>query len=815
MNKAPEKIGVRILDLPYHLDSLYTYYVPETLPDSVSRGDIVIVPFGAGNKKMYALVEETDSQATPEGIKPVAATVNRELSLSDEMLGVVAFLRERTFCTTGDAVRRLIPAEAFERADEYYTVCPAYDISGLNQKSRIIFEYIKSKAGGIAQKELSKEFSDDIRPLLSRLIKAGAIRKDLKIDDSPKIKTELIVSVSESVTPDVLSTPRTSEEQRQLFWRIDEAGRIPLSQLVLEGYSPARVKTLEKRGWLVVEKCEKLRIPYADAEIMPKNVTLSPEQSSARDKLCALMDGKPHGALLYGVTGSGKTSVMLSLCEEAVQKGKKAIVLVPEIALTWQSVVAFSSRFGDRLAVVHSALSGGERFDAYRRIKRGEIDVVLGTRSAVFAPLDNIALIVIDEEQEHTYKSDMSPKYSARDVARFRCEKQGALMLLCSATPSVESYYRATNGVYSLVELKERYGKAALPNVEISDMRADGAGADFKIIGEKLAQKLTETFESGHQSMLFLNRRGYSSFLICRKCGEALLCPHCSVALTLHNTRRGGELVCHYCGYRQTPPEKCPSCGSEHIGYMGYGTQALEEAIRHLLPQAKVIRMDADTTKGKFSRDEIISQFASNKADVLVGTQMIAKGHNFPNVTLAAVVNADGSLYGDDFRAAERTFSIITQLVGRSGRATSDGKAIIQTYSPDAEAIRLGAEQNYKKFYESEIAMRRALTFPPFCDIAMVSLSSGEEQALIKFSAALTEELKTLNKEQFSDVPTTIFGPFEASIYKLKNKYRMKIIIKHKNNARSRQMFSALLSSAEKRAAGKIAVSIDINPTAI
>lgn len=815
MNKAPEKIGVRIFDLPYHLDSSYTYYVPETLHDGVRRGDIVVVPFGAGNKKMYALVETTDVKESPDGIKPIAAVVSHELSLSGEMLDLVAFLRERTFCTTGDAVRRLIPAEAFERADEYYTVCTSYDVSGLNQKSRIIFDYIKSKSGGIAQKELSKEFSDDIRPLISRLIKAGAIKKELKIDEASNVKTELMVSVSEEVTPDVLSTPRTSEEQRQLFWRISEAGRIPLSQLVLEGYSAARVKTLEKRGWLVTEKYEKLRIPYANVSAPPKNITLSDEQASARDKLASLMDGKPHGALLYGVTGSGKTSVMLSLCEEAVNAGKKAIVLVPEIALTWQSVVAFSSRFGERLAVVHSALSSGERFDAYRRIKRGEIDVVLGTRSAVFAPLENVSLIVIDEEQEHTYKSDMSPKYSARDVARFRCEKHGALMLLCSATPSVESYYRATKGIYSLVELTGRYGKAELPRVEISDMRSDGAGADFKIIGEKLARKLTETYEAGRQSMLFLNRRGYSSFLICRKCGEALLCPHCSVALTLHNTKRGGVLLCHYCGYMKSPPEKCPTCGSEHIGYMGYGTQALEEAIRNLLPQARVIRMDADTTKGKFSRDEIISQFASNEADVLVGTQMIAKGHNFPNVTLAAVVNADGSLYSDDFRAAERTFSIITQLVGRSGRSSDDGEAVIQTYSPDAEAIRLGAEQNYKKFYESEIAMRRALTFPPFCDIASISLSSSEEPALIKFSKALTEELNELNKSEFSDVPTTIFGPFEASVYKLKNKYRMKIVVKHKNNARSRQMFSALLSSAEKRAAGKIAVSIDINPTSI
>ena len=806
-------VGVRLLDLPYHLDGIYTYYVPENFGDGLSRGTLVIVPFGAGNRKQCALVEALGETDDAEALKPIISIISAELSLDEEMLGIVDFLRERTFCTTGDAVRRLIPAEAFERADEYYVATPGYDPSGLNQKSRIVFDFIRSRKGGVCSKDLSRQYSDEVRPLILRLCKTGALAAELRISDASVGKTENIVSIAENATEALLSLPRTTEEHRAIFYRVSEAGTIPLSELENEGYSDARIRTLEKRGLLVIEKREKLRVPYADAVFAPSVQTLSAKQEQAKAEISALLDGAPHGALLYGVTGSGKTSVVLSLCEDVVAGGKTAIVLVPEIALTWQSVAMFSARFGDRLAVIHSALSAGERFDAYRRIKRGDVDIVLGTRSAVFSPLKNLALIVIDEEQEHTYKSDMSPKYSARDVARFRCGQTGALMLLCSATPSVETYFRAKKGVYSLIKLDSRYGEASLPSVTVADMRDEGAKG-FRIFGRELSEALTENFRRGNQSMLFLNRRGYSNFLICRKCGEVILCPRCSVAMAFHTGKSGGGLVCHYCGYRKPVPEKCPSCESSHIGYMGFGTQALEEAVRALIPEARVLRMDADTTKGKFSRDEIVASFARGDADILLGTQMIAKGHNFPHVTLAAVVSADSTLYSDDFRAGERTFSLITQLVGRSGRSTEKGAAMIQTYSPDAEAITLGAQQDYDKFYESEIAMRRALTFPPFCDIASILMQSDEETKLRQFASSVANELSALASE-FPDVPMTVFGPFEASVYKLKNKYRLKIIIKHKNNTRSRQLFARLLRSAEKRASGKIAVSIDINPTAI
>lgn len=814
MEKYDRAVEVRLLDLPHHLDSVYTYYVPDSEGRRVMRGDFVLVPFGAGNRKQSAIVTASEHREETEdglSLKPIISVINPDLSLTEEILGTVDFLCERTFCSIGDAVRRLIPADAFEKAEDWFSAADGVDVSSLNQKSRVLFDYLLEN-GKTPLSELKKAFSDDVSSLARKMARSGELVSELKIKGATKAEEKIAV-LREDADESTLSMPRTTENHRRLYERIREAGRIPLSELTEEGFSPSTVSGLEKRGLINVIKQEKLRLPYMNFPVRAGKTELSERQARAKKELLSLIDGKPHGALLYGVTGSGKTSVILSLCEDVVRTGKTAIVLVPEIALTWQSVAMFSARFGDRLAVIHSALSTGERFDTYRKIRRGDCDVVLGTRSAIFAPLENLGLIVIDEEQEHTYKSDQSPKYSAKDVARYRCEKNGALMLLCSATPSVETYYRAVTGVYSLIKLEGRYGKATLPSVTLADMREDSS--DFRIIGKVLAEKLIKNYEEGHQSLLFLNRRGYSSFLICRKCGGVMLCPHCSVALTYHVSGGRGSMVCHYCGYKTNPPKVCPACGSEHIGYMGYGTQALEEAVKSLIPSARVLRMDADTTTGKYSRDEIIGKFSRGEADILLGTQMIAKGHNFPRVTLAAAVSADSSLYSDDFRAAERTFSVITQLVGRSGRSDEHGEAVVQTYCPDSETIRLGAEQDYEKFFENEIALRRALLFPPFCDIALFSVSSSEEAASREFAAKLAEELSRLSKEKYTDVPLTVFGPFEAPLYKLKNKYRMRILIKHKNNSRSRALFSELLLGAEKAAGGKISVSVDINPSTV
>lgn len=811
MEESTRTAGVRLLDLPYRVDTVYTYFIPDTI-EKISKGDFVTVPFGASNRRMTALVTETGYRGDVSDLKPVAGLLSPALSLSPEMLALAEFISERTLCSAGDAVKRLIPAEAFESSEECYSVSPDFDASSLNKKCRIVFETVKEH-GKITEKELSVLYSTDTGRLIKALCKAGAFITETKITDRSRGASEKIIYPRPDADESELLAPRTTSVQIALYKRISEAGEIPQSSLLAMGYTAAQIKALEKKKLIVTEIREKLRIPYSSVPDCGKETVLSKEQSDAKNELSRLLDGKPHGALLYGVTGSGKTSVILSLCEDVVSSGGTAIVLVPEIALTWQSVRSFSARFGKRLAVIHSALSSGERYDAYRRIKRGDISVVLGTRSAIFAPLEKIALIVIDEEQEHTYKSDTTPKFSARYAARFRCEKNGALMLLSSATPSVETFYRASKGLYSLVRLDKRYGDAVLPRVTVANMRDDGPEG-FCIIGKKLSEALIRTVQNGHQAMLFLNRRGYNSFLICRSCGKVALCPHCSVALTYHKgLNECGLLICHYCGFRIPPPSVCPSCQSGHIGYMGFGTQAAEEAVKTLIPEARVLRMDADTTQSKYSRDKIIEDFSKGEADVLVGTQMITKGHNFSNVTLAAVISADSSLYSDDFRASERTFSTITQLVGRSGRGNVPGEAIIQTYSPESDIIRFGASQNYDAFFKNEIALRKAFTFPPFCDIAVILSSSSGEKTLGNFSAMLALELKKLSEDKYSDVPLSVFGPFEAPIYKINDKFRTRIVIKFKNNSRSRELLSELMREAEFRAGKMVSVSIDINPT--
>lgn len=806
-------LGVRLLDVPYHLDIEYTYYVPENITAEFTVGEFVLVPFGGANKKHCSLVTSIGETEDFSRLKPVLSPINEQLALNEEMMALVRFLCDRTLCTVGDAVRRLIPAGAFERADEYYFAASKTEEFSLNAKAAAIHAFIAQHAPTSAAR-LEKEFGEDVRPALKTLLSEGYVTADTRIKEA-RGATEEIAAPKEGADPASLTKPRTPEAYRRLYAEISENGSIPTKALIEAGYKPAHIKALEKRGLITLTKTEVLRNHYKDIPADTEEITLSDEQQEAFQTLASLMDEKkPHAALLYGVTGSGKTSVILSLCEKAVSDGKSVIVLVPEIALTRQTVAVFVSRFGERAAVIHSGLSDGERFDAYKRIRRGDISVVLGTRSAIFAPLGNIGLIVIDEEQEYTYKSDMSPKYHARDVAKHRAAAHGALLLMASATPSVESFHEAETGKYTLVKLTRRYCSDALPAVKIADMRLASHGEDTEgYIGSTLRELLCETYENGMQSMLFLNRRGYNSLLSCRACGETLLCPNCSVSLTHHKTKRGSKLVCHYCGYSIPAPHFCPKCGSEHLAFAGFGTQLIEEEIAAFLPDARVLRMDADTTKERFSQDEITAAFGRGDADILVGTQMIAKGHNFPKLALVGVVAADNSLFLDDFRANERTFSLITQVIGRAGRTGGGGTAVIQTFNPDNETIRLSAAQDYDAFYRNEIAVRRALVFPPFCDIAVFSFSAEEETELRIFAADFAGQLREMQKKGTDEVKLLIFGPFEAPVFKVKNKYRMRIVIKFKNNKYARALFSEMLKAYGKKAQGKITLAIDINPT--
>lgn len=604
------------------------------------------------------------------------------------------------------------------------------------------------------------------------------------------------------------------------------------------------VRALRESGFLTVRREDAFRDPYAavypDTADAPSAQTgsspaqppLNEEQTAACETLFSLLDTqKAHAALLYGVTGSGKTRVMQEVMDRVISGGRQVILLVPEISLTPQSTAIFRARYGSRCAVIHSGLSAGERIDVWRRARRGDLWLVIGTRSAVFAPLPSPGLIILDEEQEHTYKSDQTPRYHARDAARWRCAHNNALLLLASATPSFESYAKAQAGIYTLITLKNRWSGAPMPEVTLADMHEEVLQSDGEVpLGQTLSAALAENAARGEQSIFFINRRGYQKYIQCLSCRETVTCPNCSVPMALHARTPGGKigrtpydgfitgiLVCHYCGSRAAPPIACPSCGSAHLQPFGYGTQLAEADIAGRFPDVRVLRMDADAVQGKLSHDTLLSRFRRHEADLLLGTQMVTKGHDFPDVTLVGVLNADALLHSDDFRASERAFSLITQVIGRAGRAGKRGRAVIQTFDPQNEVLQLAARQDYDAFYRSAIGLRRALVFPPFCDLVVFSVSGPIEADVQRTAQDIVTllEKNTAADGDYSDVENVLFGPFEAQIYRVMGKYRMRVIVKCRLNRRSRALFSAVYATVEPvtSASDRVFVSVDCNPT--
>ena len=740
---------VYLFDAPYHIDRPFDYFSAEP----ISVGDVVRVPFGRANSSRLAVVTKVKDTSDGEGIKSILAPIG--LNLDSEMLGLCLFLKGHTLCTFGEAARCLIPPDAL------------------------------TQGGGVKVKKtcvllLSKEETD---ALLSATGRAG-IRSD---------------------------------GQRRVIEYLRDIGTADM-ELIREipGVSSQQILALRDKGIIKILESESIRNPYAEyARVRDsREIILSDAQKRAYDSIeDELMADEARAALLFGITGSGKTQVIMKTIDKTLSLGKSVIMLVPEIALTPQTVNIFCRRYGERVAVIHSSLSKGERYDAWRRIKRGEVDLVIGTRSAIFAPVQNLGLIVIDEEHEHTYKSESDPKYHAKDVAAYRCGRNKALMLLASATPSLESFYKAKNGVYKLVPLRERYGGASLPQAIIVDMREELRLGNLSPISARLYSSLKEGYERDKQSILFLNRRGYSTQISCKECGEVLTCPHCSVSLTHHTDSEGGRLLCHMCGYGERLPRKCPSCGAERLSYLGYGTQKLESEIGKYLPDVRVLRMDADTTTQKMSYDRMLEDFREGRADVLLGTQMVAKGHDFPRVTLVGVALADTSLFVSDFRASERTFSLLTQVIGRAGRAGDEGVAVIQTFVPKNEVIRLACLQDYEKFYEGEIALRRELSYPPFCDIVHLTLTSDNEGELRSKTALLSDTILKKLSGELGKLPFIVFGPFEAAVYKINEKYRMRMVVKCKLNKESRGLFHGLL--CEFASHRGVTLSVDFNPMTI
>jgi len=800
----------------YHFDKLFDYRIPPEFSGTAQAGCRVTVPFGGGNRRRQGMIMALETTSEYERIKPLTAVLDKAPLLSTEMLALAVWLRERTFCTYFDAVKAMLPVGITLKLTTVYSAAPALretlEAGRLDEEEQALGEALLKSGAPLEREKLldSCGLSADSK-YLEKMLEAG-----LLIQDSDSVRrvsdaTLRMVRLTEADPAEL----RLTRKQQSIYDLIEEAGSASVKELCyLGGVTESVVQALSEKGVAEYFEREVYRNPYWEGAVERKTeeILLTPEQQSVFDGLKEQMRRETaEAALLFGVTGSGKTSVYMKLIDETVEQGAGVIVMVPEISLTPQTLSLFRARYGDIVAVFHSALSLGERLDEWKRVKRGEARIAVGTRSAIFAPFEKIGLIVMDEEQEHTYKSEASPRYHARDVAKFRAMKHKALLLLCSATPAVESYKAAQSGIYSLYKLSGRYGPARMPEVSIIDLNSNLPLNRAGSVSEPLCTALRENRERGEQSILLLNRRGYHTFVSCRACGHVLTCPQCSISMTYHAAN--GRLMCHYCGYSLGLARICPECGEEKMRYSGAGTQRLEEELGGILPEARILRLDADTTISRFAHEEKLKLFEEKKYDIMIGTQMVAKGLDFPSVTLVGVLSADQALYSDDFRSYERAFSLLTQVVGRAGRGDRKGRAIVQTYTPENPVIRLAATQDYEAFYRSEIQIREALLYPPRADLCLIGFVGENhertEQASLFFFALLREHME----KEYPDLPLRILRPMPAAVVKVSGKYRYKLTIKCKNTIRFRRCISELLVAfSGQKDYEEVIVFADINP---
>ena len=799
----------------YHFDKLFSYEVPPELIGKLMPGMRVKIPFGAGNRPRVGLVFSLTSEK-PAAAKPISELLDSAAVVSGELLELASWMKEYYYCTYFEAARLMIPSGMNYKLTSSYLLPESFknfDRGCYTELQWQIVMLLHSSVRAVSFKQISEklEISEDDPEFLS-LLENGTVTKvnmaAAKIRDA----------VSKMVRPISDYSGNLTKRQKEVYDALADMGSLSEKELkYYTGASSAIIKNLCEKGAAEIFEIEVYRRPdyVGKKEKSPKEHILSDAQNSVFEKLRdQWAEGKGGTALLYGVTGSGKTSVYMRLIEEVHRAGKGIIVMVPEISLTAQTLDAFVEVFGDDVAVFHSGLTLGERLDEWKRVQRGEARIVVGTRSAVFAPVHNLGLIVIDEEQEHTYKSEASPRYDAREVARWRCTKSKAVCLLSSATPSIESAYGAQRKKYSFCKLETRFGKAALPEVELVDLNEDSGDNGQILIGRQLREALSENFEVGHQSIILLNRRGYHTFVSCRECREVVTCPSCSISLTYHSANN--RLMCHYCGYSVPFSPICPSCKSESVTTWGVGTQRIEEELSRILPQARILRMDTDSVSARCTVESRLEAFSKGEYDVMVGTQMVAKGLNFENATLVGVVSADQMLYSDDFRSNERAFDLLTQVVGRAGRGKYPGRAMIQTYIPGNPYLHLAAKQDYFNFYRREIVFRKAMLYPPFADILVMGFVGDREQRVQKAAVKFTEELKRMAGEEYPDIPLRILKAAPAAVAKVSDKYRYRMLIKCRNSKRLREMIHRLLVDyAKDRENQYVTVYADNNPVTI
>ena len=805
----------------YHFDMEFDYIIPENIDKNNLVGSRVLVPFGLGNKKKHGVVFEVVSGKLDEKIKPIYAVLDKAPLLSVEMISLARWMKRRYYCTLFDAVKTMLPSGINRKLVNYYKLSDNINFLekfDLNDIEINIIEILKKKDKFISYKKLQLETSvDNLDKILLRLKKLGIILQ--KEDSINKVSDASIkmVAVTDIGKVENLNLKLT-QKQKKVYDAIKACSEISVKEVCYyTGVTTSVVDSLVKKGIVYYFENQVYRNPYKNIEKLynKEDILLSDEQKTSFNNLYKeYTSGKASVSLLYGVTGSGKTAVFMKLIE-AVRKDKKGIiVMVPEIALTSSLIRQFHQRFGEKVAVFHSGLSAGERADEWKRVKNGDADIAIGTRSAVFAPFENLGLIIMDEEQEYTYKSDSSPRFHARDIAKFRCKQNNALLVLASATPSIESYYMALSGRYSLNTISRRYGQANLPKVKIVDLNEEINKGNNSAFSEILIKELVENLQNHKQSIILMNRRGYNTFASCRACNEVLTCPNCSISLTYHSAN--GRLMCHYCGYSVEFTDECPNCHEHEIRYLGFGTQKIEEDLQKVVPEARILRMDADTTMAKFSHDRKFRLFSEGKYDIMIGTQMVAKGLDFDNVTLVGVLSADQSLYNNDFRSYERTFSLLTQVVGRAGRGNYAGRAIIQTYTPENSVISLAAQQNYDEFYNSEIKMRKAMLYPPFVDLCVICFSGKNQERILSAAKDFFNMLRKLASKDYSELPLRVLEPSQTTIIKLNNKYRHKLIIKFRNSRRFQELISRLLVWFEKdKKYSEVSVYVDVNPDMI
>lgn len=797
---------IALSDVNSKFDKLYSYVIPSDLVNNAKPGVRVLVPFGFGNKSKQGIIFEICSESD-EKLKSIISLIDEEPVLNEEMLLLAKYMHESVFCTYYDAVHSMLPAGINHKIIDFYAVNPDFfSLALLSDEEKEIYNYLKSK-GETAKDVIIKDLCVTEEQLKS-LFKKDALIKNSDTKRNIGDATQKWVRIN-SLENDVKLTLR-QQEVVSLLKDIETASVKELRYFT--GVTVSVIDNLVKKGILSYFEKQVFRTPYKE-NVNPNKteIVLTEEQQLAFDGLLnKLNQNTGETSLLYGITGSGKTQVFLKLVDRVSAQNKGVIVMVPEISLTPQMINIFTSRYGNKIAVFHSAMSMGQRMDEWKRIKNGEALIAIGTRSAIFAPFSNLGLIIIDEEQEHTYKSEKSPRFHARDLARFRIAFHKGLLCLASATPSIESFTLAKQGKYSLFTLKSRYGKAILPETETVDMKKEILNGNTSSISNTLYDAITETINDKKQVILLLNRRGHNTYISCPDCGYIASCPNCSISLTYHSANK--KLMCHYCGHSVAVSEKCPECGKEHLKFMGIGTQKVEEELNLLFPNAKILRVDADTTLSRDSYSKYLSDFSEGKYDILLGTQMVAKGLDFPNVTLVGVLGADSAMYSEDFRSFERSFALLTQVIGRAGRGDNKGRAIIQTFNPESNIIELAKSQDYDSFYEEEIGTRKLMIYPPFCDICVVSTQSISRDIAEDAINDIFLKIKENLKEEFKDIKLIILGPSAASVAKVNNRYRFRMIIKCKNNSKFRLM---LKKSLDIKLSNDVSVSVDFNPETI